>query len=173
MKAIFSYTHGDQVDQKIGGILAMRELIDCTSAAAEAKVIKFASTLATVLKMNTDFKLIELVADALGHMARNSPVSSVDFVESELNRALEWLRGDQPHRRLAACAVLQQVIHIHQMLVYIKIKAKLITQLISRQLPPWTVRKPFSSFTPFLFSLSHRFSTLLFRLFHYGCLEAG
>ena len=94
---------------KRGGILAIRELIDCTSAAAESKVIKFANTIAAVLKANTDFALIELVADALGYMARHSPVSHVDYVESELNRALEWLHGTQPHRLFAACVVLQQL----------------------------------------------------------------
>ena len=91
----------------------IRELIECTSAGAEAKVIKFANTLSAALKGNTDFALIVLVAEALGHMARCSPVAHVDFVESELNRALEWLRvdvsRDLPHRRLAACAILQQL----------------------------------------------------------------
>jgi hypothetical protein len=94
---------------KRGGILAIRELIDCTSAAAEAKVIKFANTIAAVLKANTDFSLIELVADALGYMARHSPISHVDYVESEMNRALEWLHGSQPHRLFAACVVLKQL----------------------------------------------------------------
>ena len=94
---------------KRGGILAIRELIDCTSAAAESKVIKFANTIAAVLKVNTDLSLIELVADCLGYMARHSPVSHVDYVESELNRALEWLHGTQPHRLFAACVVLQQL----------------------------------------------------------------
>jgi hypothetical protein len=89
--------------------LAIRELIDCTSAAAEAKVIKFANTIAAVLKANTDFSLIELVADALGYMARHSPISHVDYVESEMNRALEWLHGSQPHRLFAACVVLKQL----------------------------------------------------------------
>jgi Domain of unknown function (DUF3385) len=87
----------------------MRELIDCTSAAAESKVIKFSNTIAAVLKGNTDFSVIELVADALGYMARHSPVSHVDYVESELNRALEWLHGTQPHKLFAACVVLQQL----------------------------------------------------------------
>lgn len=91
----------------------IRELIDCTSAGAEAKVIKFANTLSAALNGNTDFALIALVAEALGHMARYSPVAHVDFVESELSRALEWLRVDPsrdlPHRRLAACAILEQL----------------------------------------------------------------
>jgi hypothetical protein len=38
-QAIFAFCHGEQLDEKIGGILTIRELIDCTSAAAEAKVI--------------------------------------------------------------------------------------------------------------------------------------
>ena len=100
----------------MGGILAIRELIDCTSAAAEGKVLKFANTLSVALKANTDFGLIILVAEALGHMARYSPVSHVEFVENELSRGLEWLRpkGDssvvqQPHRRIAACSILEQL----------------------------------------------------------------
>ena len=101
--------HDESLAVKRGGILAIRELIDCTSAAAESKVIKFANTIAAVLKANTDFSLIELVADCLGYMARHSPVSHVDYVESELNRALEWLHGTQPHRLFAACVVLQQL----------------------------------------------------------------
>ena len=78
----------------MGGILVIRELVDCTSAGAEAKVIKFANTLSVALKGNTDFGLITLIAEALGHMARYSPVAHIDFVESELNRALEWLKVD-------------------------------------------------------------------------------
>lgn len=106
---IFAFVHSDQLGEKQGGILAIRELINCTSASAEAKVIQFANTLATALKVNTDFVLIELVADAFGHMARYSLVSHIDYVEVELNIALEWLRGSIPHRRFAACAVLQQL----------------------------------------------------------------
>ena len=66
--------------------------------------------------MNTDYQLIELVAAALGDMARSSPMAQVDYVESELNQALDWLRESQErsdqsqsHRRFAACAVLQQL----------------------------------------------------------------
>ena len=109
-RLIFSYVlKGEGLGEKLGGILALRELIDCTSAAAEGKVIKFAQTLSLALSDNTDYALLELVAVALGHMARNSPVSQVDYVESELVRALEWLRDPASHRRFAACAVLQQL----------------------------------------------------------------
>jgi FKBP12-rapamycin complex-associated protein len=102
---------GDTITEKLGGILAIRELITCTSAAAEQKVMTFANTLSNALKANTDYALIELIAVALGDMARNSPVAQVDYVESELNQALYWLRDTQSHshRRFAACAVLQQL----------------------------------------------------------------
>ena len=62
---------GETVGEKLGGIMAIRELIDCTSAAAEQKVITFANTLSNALKANDDYTLLEMVAVALGHMARN------------------------------------------------------------------------------------------------------
>jgi len=109
-RTLFSHVvKGESIGEKLGGVLAIRELIDCTSAAAEEKVTKFAQTLAHALNDGTDYGLLELVAEALGHMARNSPVSQVDYVENELVRALDWLRGNQSHRRFAACAVLQQL----------------------------------------------------------------
>jgi hypothetical protein len=64
-QTIFSYVYAETLCQKRGGILAIRELIDCTSAAAEGKVIKFANTLATALKTNADFDLLEMIAEAL------------------------------------------------------------------------------------------------------------
>lgn len=103
--------NGNTLGEKIGGILVIRELVECTSASAEDKVGKFAKALSTALNANTDFALIELIADALGHMARTSPVSDVEYLEFELSRALGWLRGPKQstYRRFAACTVLQQL----------------------------------------------------------------
>eukprot|EP01041_Mallomonas_annulata_P001944 gene1944-3771_t len=109
-QSIFAFVHSDQLPEKMGGIEVIRALINCASAAVETKAIKFANTLGYALRHNTDFELIALVADALGHMAKYSPISHVDYVECELDRSLEWLRGvNIPHRRFAACAVLQQL----------------------------------------------------------------
>ena len=119
---IITFVNSENVGEKVGGILAIRELIDCASASAEAKVIKFADTLAKALNVNTDFMLIELVADAFGHMARYSPVSHVDYIESELGRSLEWLRGNVPHRRFAACAILQQFAENAPTIFFVKTK---------------------------------------------------
>ena len=106
---LFAFVHDENLLVKRGGILAISTLIDSTSSAAESKVIKFANTIAAALKGNTDLATIELVTEALGYMASHSPVSHVDYVESELNRALEWLRSTQPHRLFAACMILKQL----------------------------------------------------------------
>ncbi len=84
---LFLYVHsGEHVREKLGGILAMRALLSCTSANAEQRVITFANTLSNCLKVNTDYSIIELVAVTLGQMAKASAVSQVNFVESELNQ---------------------------------------------------------------------------------------
>ena len=80
-------------------------------AAGEQKVVTFANTLSNALKANTEFEIIELVATALGQMAKSSSLSQVDYVEDELNQALNWLRepNNQSYRRFSACVVLQQL----------------------------------------------------------------
>jgi serine/threonine-protein kinase mTOR len=95
--------------EKRGGIRVMREIIKCPSASADQKALQFANALSLALSSSTDFQLLELIADALGYMARYAPVSHQESVEMELTRALDWLRGSTPHRRLAACAVLHQL----------------------------------------------------------------
>ena len=107
--AIFSLVHSDIINEKVGGVLAINELIDCTSAAIEQKVIKFANTLGNTLKTAKDYNLIQMIASCLGSMARHTTaVSHADYVERELDRSLEWLRGGNSHRILAACALLKQ-----------------------------------------------------------------
>jgi serine/threonine-protein kinase mTOR len=101
--------HSDNLIEKQGGIRAICELVTCPSATAETKATQFSNTLSLALKMNTDFQLLELIANALGHMAKHAPVSHLESVEAELIRSLEWLKGNTPHRRLAACAVLCQL----------------------------------------------------------------
>lgn len=58
-------------EEKVGGILCVRELIACTSASAEAKCSRISKALSQALSNNTaDTDLIELIADTVGHMAR-------------------------------------------------------------------------------------------------------
>lgn len=90
---IFSYMNGSTTLEKISGIILIKELLKCTSSSTESKVTKFAKALVTALNANNDFSIIELIADTLGHMARYSPVSDVDYLEVELNKALGWLQA--------------------------------------------------------------------------------
>ena len=71
-------------------------------------MIRFANTLGQTLRTARHPLLIEMVARSLGHMARHTAVSQADYVERELDRALEWLRSTNPHRMLAACAILRE-----------------------------------------------------------------
>lgn len=76
----------------------MDALLTAPSADEERKVIQFANTLSQGLRNGAgDFEFLSAVSKALGHMARGS--SNVDFVESEITRALEWLRTDRSDRR--------------------------------------------------------------------------
>ena len=75
---LFSCVHSDYLPGKFGGVMAIKELIDCPSAGAETKAIKFANTLSFAIRLNTDFYLLEIAAEALGYMAKFSPVSHVD-----------------------------------------------------------------------------------------------
>ena len=106
---IFTLVHSDNIAERTGGIKAMREIVKCPSASVDQKASQFANTLSLALNSSTDFQLLELIADALGYMARYAPVSHQESVEMELTRALDWLRGSTPHRRLAACGVLHQL----------------------------------------------------------------
>lgn len=109
MQHIFALVNGDSATGTLGGIRAIRALTDCTSSSSEEKVVKFSNALARALKLSSDFLLIERIAEAIGYMARHSPVGNHDYIELELSRALEWLHSDVSHRRLAACAMLQQL----------------------------------------------------------------
>lgn len=90
-------------------MLAIRELVNSPSAIPDAKTSKFCEVLSTALGTNSNFELLEMIACAMGYIFRYTPVPLVDVIESELARALEWLQSAEPPRRLAACAVLQQL----------------------------------------------------------------
>lgn len=101
----------------------MKHLIDCTSAAAESKLITFANTLSEALKSNTDFFILEQIADAFGHMARYSLVLHLDCIERELNNAFDWLRSSTAiHQRFASCAILKVLAENAPTLLFARIK---------------------------------------------------
>ena len=74
---------------RMAGLSALDALIDAPSADEETKAIKFANTLSNGLRSaQGDYEFLSSVSKALGHMAKRT--TNVDFVESEVTRALEW-----------------------------------------------------------------------------------
>jgi hypothetical protein len=94
---VFHLIHSvDNLDYRMAGLAALNALIEAPSADEEKKAIKFANTLSGGLRTaHGSYEFLSAAAKALGHMARRN----VDFVESEITRALEWLRTERSDRR--------------------------------------------------------------------------
>lgn len=96
--SIFSLIHATDPSSRMAGVAALDALIEAPSADEEKKAIKFANNLSNSLRSpNGDFEFLSAVSKSLGHMALRA--TNVDFVESEITRALEWLRSDRSQRR--------------------------------------------------------------------------
>jgi hypothetical protein len=96
--SVFALVHSQENERRMAGLAALDALIDAPSADEEKKAIKFANTLSNGLRSALgDYEFLSAVSKALGHMATRT--ANVDFVESEVTRALEWLRTDRSDRR--------------------------------------------------------------------------
>lgn len=98
--SVFALVHDSNKDNRMAGLAALDALIvvEAPSADEEKKGIKFANALSNGLRSaNGDFEFLSAVSKALGHMALRT--ANVDFVESEVTRALEWLRTERSDRR--------------------------------------------------------------------------
>lgn len=96
--AIFGFVHSSNASKRMAGVAALDSLIESPSADEEKKAIKFANNLSSSLRAPYgDYEFLSAVSRSLGHMAMRT--TNVDFVESEITRALEWLRSDRSQRR--------------------------------------------------------------------------
>ena len=96
--SVFALVYSQENEKRMAGLAALDALIDAPSADEEKKAIKFANTLSNGLRSaNGDYEFLSAVSKALGHMAMRT--ANVDFVESEVTRALEWLRTERSDRR--------------------------------------------------------------------------
>ena len=96
--AVFALVHSTDKIRRMAGLAAIDALLAAPSADEERKAIKFANTLSNGLRSaHGDFEFLSAICKALGHMATRT--ANVDFVESEVTRALEWLRTDRSDRR--------------------------------------------------------------------------
>lgn len=96
--AVFGLVHASDRQRRMAGLCAVDALLAAPSADEEKKAIKFANTLSNGLRAgNGEYEFLSAVSRALGHMAKRT--ANVDFVESEVTRALEWLRTERSDRR--------------------------------------------------------------------------
>lgn len=95
---VLTLMHSKNREQKLAGVAAIDALIDIPSADEEKKMIKFSNNLSYSLKnFDVDYMFLSSVTRSLGKIFLGS--SNVDYVEYEVNRAMECLRNERSDRR--------------------------------------------------------------------------
>ncbi|MCJ1320534.1 phosphatidylinositol kinase- protein kinase tor1 [Xylographa vitiligo] len=111
-------TSTDPTD-KIGGILAIEQLITFEGDDAAQKTTRFSGYLRAALRSN-DNEVLVYAAQALGHLATPGGALTAELVESEIKSALEWLQTEprQESRRFAAVLVIRELAKNSPTLLY-------------------------------------------------------
>ncbi|EEH19714.1 hypothetical protein PABG_01973 [Paracoccidioides brasiliensis Pb03] len=100
---------GNDVNEKIGGLLALDRLIDFDGVDAAQKTTRFASYLRSALRSN-DSTVLVYAARSLGRLAKPGGALTAELVESEIQSAMEWLQSErQENRRFAAVLVIREL----------------------------------------------------------------
>eukprot|EP01135_Chromosphaera_perkinsii_P003113 Nk52_evm2s236 gene=Nk52_evmTU2s236 len=108
-KSLMNLVHSSDVSEKLGGIMAIDELIDIEGESNATKISRFANYLRIVLP-GGDPQVMTSAAKALGHLALAGGTLTADFVEFEVKRSLEWLQGERNEsRRHASVLVLREL----------------------------------------------------------------
>ena len=108
----------NDTSEKIGGILAIEQLISFDGDDAAQKTTRFSSYLRAALRSNDNTVLI-FAARALGHLAVPGGALTAELVEAEVSSALEWLQSDrQETRRFAAALIIRELARNSPTLLY-------------------------------------------------------
>ena len=98
----------NESSEKIGGILAVEQLIKFDGDDAGIKTTRFSGYLRAALRSNDNAVLL-FAARALGHLAIPGGALTAELVESEMKSSLEWLESDrQESRRFAAVLIIRE-----------------------------------------------------------------
>eukprot|EP00820_Chromera_velia_P019501 Cvel_28328.t1-p1 / transcript=Cvel_28328.t1 / gene=Cvel_28328 / organism=Chromera_velia_CCMP2878 / gene_product=Target of rapamycin, putative / transcript_product=Target of rapamycin, putative / location=Cvel_scaffold3684:1-13594(-) / protein_length=1847 / sequence_SO=supercontig / SO=protein_coding / is_pseudo=false len=110
-KRLYELVMSKEQHEKLGGIIAMDELIDVHCDENETKIIRFANYLRTVFQQPVDQAVLPRATRALGHLVRAGGNMTADFVEFELRRSLEWLIAEprSEYNRFAAVMILKEL----------------------------------------------------------------
>ena len=96
-------------NDKIGGILAIENLIRFEGDDAGQKTVRLLNFVRGALKSN-DNTVLMFAARALGHLAVPGQALTAELVESEVRSALEWIQSDrQESRRFAAVLCIHEL----------------------------------------------------------------
>ena len=104
--------------EKLGGILAIEQLITFDGDDAAQKTTRFSNYLRAALRSNDNAVLV-FAARALGHLAIPGGALTAELVEAEISVALEWLQNDrQEARRFASVLVTRELAKNSPTLLY-------------------------------------------------------
>ncbi|KAL9635499.1 MAG: hypothetical protein Q9164_003418, partial [Protoblastenia rupestris] len=111
-------TQSNDTTDKIGGILAIEQLIGFDGDDAAQKTTRFSSFLHAALKSN-DNTVLMFAARALGHLAIPGGALTAELVETEVQSALEWLQNERhENRRFAAVLIIRELAKNSPTLLY-------------------------------------------------------
>jgi serine/threonine-protein kinase mTOR len=109
---LFRLINSTMAQDKIAAILAINNLIeiDFDDTRGRHTTVQFANYLRSVLTA-PDSSVLLLASKTLGRLVKKDSTLTVEFVEFEVKRALEWLEGDRydSSRRHAAVLVLKEM----------------------------------------------------------------
>jgi len=109
IQRISHLVHGNDTNERLGGILALDSLIDFRGDDAGQKTTRFASFLRSTLRGNDTAAMIA-AAKSLGRLAMPGGTITAELVEAEVKTALEHLSTErQENRRFAAALILNEL----------------------------------------------------------------
>lgn len=109
---------GGDANERVGGLLALDQLIDFGGVDAAQKTTRFASYLRSALRSN-DNVVLAYAARSLRRLAKPGGALTAELVESEIQSALEWLQSErQESRRFAAVLVIKELAKGSPTLIY-------------------------------------------------------
>ena len=132
---------GTDTSEKIGGILAIEQLITFDGDDAAQKTIWFSSYVRAALRSN-DLAVLIYAARALGHLAIPGGALTAELVEAEVQSALEWLQSDrQEARRFAAVLIIRELAKNSPTLLYAFVPQVFDCILVALQDPKVLIRE--------------------------------
>ncbi|KAF5842966.1 armadillo-type protein [Dunaliella salina] len=100
------------IQKRLGGVLAIDELIDVKTVGDDANKTKHLwEMLSPALEYADDITLIETMARTMGRLVKSGGAMASDIVDLEVNRALSWCdpRDSTEAKRLAAVMLLREM----------------------------------------------------------------